>query len=146
EADLGKVDDQSRWLRYERLVDGGFQCRDRGQIDVTTDREHRDPILVGERGRDRVLVRHAPSLSFHRRRRLPTSPLPRSNRALMSAQDSCTNTARVKLGGRMSESTTDFVRTATTHAAELVGEDLLPQLVHPLRQNRTPLRGKSAGP
>ena len=40
----------------------------------------------------------------------------------------------------MSESTTDFVGTATTHAAELVGEDLLPQLVQHLRQNRTALR------
>jgi rsbT co-antagonist protein RsbR len=40
----------------------------------------------------------------------------------------------------MSESTTDFVGTTTTHAAELVGEDLLPQLVQHLRQNRTALR------
>jgi rsbT co-antagonist protein RsbR len=40
----------------------------------------------------------------------------------------------------MSESTTDFVGAATTHAAELVGEDLLPQLVQHLRQNRTALR------
>jgi rsbT co-antagonist protein RsbR len=55
----------------------------------------------------------------------------------MSAQDSCTNTvARVELGGRMSESTTDFASTA----ARLVGEDLLPQLVQHLRQNRTVLR------
>ncbi|HEY6649775.1 MAG TPA: STAS domain-containing protein [Mycobacterium sp.] len=40
----------------------------------------------------------------------------------------------------MSESTTDFVGTAPAHAAELVGEDLLPQLVQHLRQNRTALR------
>jgi rsbT co-antagonist protein RsbR len=40
----------------------------------------------------------------------------------------------------MSESTTDFVGTATTHAGELMGEDLLPQLVQHLRQNRTALR------
>ena len=40
----------------------------------------------------------------------------------------------------MSESTTDFARTAAIPAAELVGEDLLPQHVQHLRQNRTALR------
>jgi rsbT co-antagonist protein RsbR len=40
----------------------------------------------------------------------------------------------------MSESTTDFPISATTPAVELVGEGLLPQLVHHLRQNRTALR------
>jgi rsbT co-antagonist protein RsbR len=57
--------------------------------------------------------------------------------ALMSAKDSCTNTlARVELGGRMSESSTDFATTAP----ETTGEGLLPQLVQHLRQNRTALR------
>src|SRR6478609_4896094 len=40
----------------------------------------------------------------------------------------------------MSESTTDFPISAATPAVELVGEGLLPQLVHHLRQNRTALR------
>jgi rsbT co-antagonist protein RsbR len=40
----------------------------------------------------------------------------------------------------MSESTTDFASTATTTAPELLGDDLLPQLVQHLRQNRTALR------
>jgi rsbT co-antagonist protein RsbR len=40
----------------------------------------------------------------------------------------------------MSESTTDFASTVTTPDAELLGEDLLPQLVQHLRQNRTALR------
>jgi rsbT co-antagonist protein RsbR len=55
----------------------------------------------------------------------------------MSAQDSCTDTvAREELGGRMSESSTDFASTDD----KLVGQDLLPQLVQHLRQNRTVLR------
>src|SRR6478672_2869067 len=40
----------------------------------------------------------------------------------------------------MSESTTDFPISAATPAVELVGEGLLPQLVHHLRQNRPVLR------
>jgi rsbT co-antagonist protein RsbR len=40
----------------------------------------------------------------------------------------------------MSDSTTEFPSTTTTPTAELVGEDLLPQLVQHLRQNRTALR------
>jgi rsbT co-antagonist protein RsbR len=40
----------------------------------------------------------------------------------------------------MSESTTDLPISAATPAVELVGEGLLPQLVHHLRQNRTALR------
>jgi len=40
----------------------------------------------------------------------------------------------------MSESTTEFPTSVATSAAELVGEGLLPQLVHHLRQNRTALR------
>ncbi len=59
----------------------------------------------------------------------------------MSAQDSCANIlARVELGGRMSESSTDFASTAATPAPETTGEGLLPQLVQHLRQNRTALR------
>jgi rsbT co-antagonist protein RsbR len=58
----------------------------------------------------------------------------------MSAQDSCTNTlARVELGGRMSETSTDFAGTATA-TPETTGDGLLPQLVQHLRQNRTVLR------
>jgi rsbT co-antagonist protein RsbR len=48
--------------------------------------------------------------------------------------------ARVKLGGRMSESTTEFPAGVAIPPAELVGEVLLPQLVQHLRQNRTALR------
>jgi rsbT co-antagonist protein RsbR len=40
----------------------------------------------------------------------------------------------------MSESTTDLPISAATPAVELVGEGLLPQLVHHLRQNRTALQ------
>ena len=40
----------------------------------------------------------------------------------------------------MSDSTTDFPASIATPAAELLGEDLLPQLVQHLRQNRTALR------
>jgi rsbT co-antagonist protein RsbR len=59
----------------------------------------------------------------------------------MSAKDSCTNIlARVELGGRMSESATDFASAAATPTAETTGEGLLPQLVQHLRQNRTVLR------
>jgi len=46
----------------------------------------------------------------------------------------------VKLGGRLSESSTDYPISAATPAVVLVGEGLLPQLVHHLRQNRTALR------
>jgi len=44
-------------LGYQRFLDGSFQRRDGGQIDVTTDLQHRDPVS-GRRGA--VLIASVP--------------------------------------------------------------------------------------